>query len=108
MMLVLLFTILTLMNAFGDFLIKQATLKPGYSGIHLVIIGGIVWMISAFGWFFVLRRMQLANSNAIFAMLTIIFVLAGSYFYFHEKVTAVDIIGFILAIISIGLLARFA
>jgi len=100
--------ILTLANAAGDFLIKKATLRPGFSGVYLVIAGGVVWLISAFGWFYVLKRMELSNSNGIFAVLTIIFVLAGSYFYFHEKVSIGEIAGFVLAIISIYLLVRFA
>lgn len=107
-MTIFLIVILTLANVAGDFLIKKATLKTGFSGFHLVVAGGLIWAISAFGWFFVLRRMELSNSNGIFAVLTIIFVLAGSYFYFHEKVSFGEIAGFILAIISIYLLARFA
>jgi len=100
--------VLTAANVLGDFLIKEATLKPGFSGAYLVISGGVVWLLSAFGWFYVLRHMELSNSNGIFAVLTIIFVLAGSYFYFHEKVSFGEIAGFILAIASIYLLVRFA
>jgi drug/metabolite transporter (DMT)-like permease len=107
-MTIFLIIILTLANVAGDFLIKKATLRPGFSGVYLVIAGGVVWLLSAFGWFFVLKRMELSNSNGIFAVLTIIFVLAGSYFYFHEKVSFGEIAGFVLAIISIYLLARFA
>jgi len=107
-MTIFLIVILTLANVTGDFLIKKATLQPGFSGMPLVIAGGIVWLLSAFGWFFVLKRMELSNTNGIFAVLTIIFVLAGSYFYFHEKISLGEIVGFILAIISIYLLVRFA
>jgi drug/metabolite transporter (DMT)-like permease len=107
-MTIALIVLLTLANVAGDFLIKKATLKVGYSGMYLVVLGGIVWLASAFGWFYVLRKMELSNSNGIFVVLTLIFILAGSYFYFHEKVSAGEIAGFVLAIISIYLLARFA
>jgi len=107
-MAIFLIIVLTAANALGDFLIKKATLKPGFSGMYFVVAGGVVWLLSAFGWFFVLRRMELSNSNGIFAVLTIIFVLAGSYFYFHEKVSFGEIAGFVLAIVSIYLLVRFA
>lgn len=107
-MTIILIVVLTLMNVTGDFLIKKATLRPGFSGMPFVFAGGIIWLLSAFGWFFVLKRMELSNTNGIFAVLTIIFVLAGSYFYFHERVSVGEIVGFILAIISIYLLVRFA
>lgn len=107
-MTIALIVVLTIANVAGDFLIKKATLKPGFSGMYLVVLGGIVWLASAFGWFFVLKKMELSNSNGIFAVLAILFVLAGSYFYFHEKISIGEIAGFVLAIISIYLLARFA
>ncbi len=99
---------LTLWTVLGDFFIKKASMMSKFSGWYYLLAGCFVWAITAVGWFFVLRKMELSNVNAIYSVATIIFVLALSYFYFHEKISFVEIIGFILAIVSIYLLARFA
>jgi drug/metabolite transporter (DMT)-like permease len=100
--------ILTLLTVVGDFFIKKASLRPGFSGIHFLLIASLIWGATAFGWFFLLRKMELSNANAIFAVGTIILTIALSFFYFHEKISFPEIIGFVLAVIAIYLLARFS
>jgi len=100
--------LLTLWTVLGDFFIKKASLKIGLAGWPYLLVGCLVWASTAVGWFFILRKMELSNVNAIYSVATIIFVLALSYFYFHEKISAAEIVGFVLALASIYLLARFA
>ncbi len=107
-MYIILVIVLTLLTVVGDFFIKKAALKPGFSGIYFLLAAALIWGATAFGWFFLLRKMELSNANAIFAVGTIIFTIILTFFYFHEKISFPEIIGFILAVISIYILARFA
>jgi drug/metabolite transporter (DMT)-like permease len=99
---------LTLWTVLGDFFIKKASMMPKFSGWYFLLVGCFIWASTAVGWFFILRKMELSNVNAIYSVATVIFVLALSYFYFHEKISFAEVIGFILAVASIYLLARFA
>lgn len=107
-MYIVLVIVLTLLTVAGDFLIKKAALRPGFSGFHFLLAAALIWASTVFGWFFLLRKMELSNANAIFAVGTIIFTIVVTFFYFHEKISFPEIIGFILAVISIYILARFA
>lgn len=76
--------------------------------IKLFIIGFVIYALTAFGWFFVIKYNKLSTLGVFYAISTIIFLLIVGVFYFKESLNSYEIIGIVLAIISLILLGRFS
>jgi undecaprenyl phosphate-alpha-L-ara4N flippase subunit ArnF len=100
--------ILTLITVAGDYFIKRASLRQGYSGWNFLLIGALIYALTAFGWFYLFRKIKLANSTAIYGASAIIFLTLIGFFIFGEKLKFIEVIGILMAIGSIILLSRFA
>lgn len=103
---ILLAIFLGLVGVLGDFFVKLASSSPK-SVVKYFIIGSLVYASTAFGWFYVYRHMKLATSAVFYAISTILFLTAVGIFYFKERLNTYEIIGIIMAIISLVLLKKF-
>ena len=99
---------LSIITVFGDFLIKQASLQPAFSGHIKLILGALIYGFTAFGWFFVMRKIKLSTLGVVYGVSCVIFLALVSVFYFKEKISSMEIVGLVLAIISLIILARFS
>ena len=99
---------LSLFSVTGDFLIKNASLQKAFSGWKLLLLGSIVYALSGTGWFFIFRRFKLSTAGVIFSVVLIIFMTLLSVFYFKEKISTWEVVAIVMAIISMGILYRFA
>lgn len=99
---------LALMDVLGDFFIKEASLKTGYSGWILVLIGAVVYALTAWGVFFVFRKIKISTAGAVFSVTFVVFVTLLSVFYFKERINSLEIIAIFMAIASVMILYRFA
>lgn len=99
---------LSIITVFGDGLIKEASLQKGFAGWQMLIMGAVIYGLTAFGWFFVMRRIKLSTLGVLYGVSCIIFLALVSVFFFKEKLNPMEIFGIILAIISLLILARFA
>jgi len=99
---------LSLITVLGDVFVKQASLQPKFTGWKLLMLGALIYGLTAIGWFFVLRKIKLSTSGGLYSLSIIIFLTLASVFYFKEKITGLEILAIILAIISLILLYRFA
>jgi drug/metabolite transporter (DMT)-like permease len=99
---------LTAVTVFADALIKNASLQKSFSGWQSLLLGAIIYGLTAFGWFFITRKATLSKLGVLYALSTVILLTLVSVFYFKEKITTMEIGGIILAIISIIILFRFA
>ena len=105
----ILFTLgLSLFSVTGDFLIKQASLQKSFSGWKSLLLGSLVYGLSGIGWFFIFKRLKLSTAAVTFSIFLIIMVTLISVLYFKEKISAWEIVGIIMAIISLLILYRFA
>lgn len=52
---------LSLVTVLADSLVKHAALQDGMSGWQPLLGGALIYGITAFGWFFVLRRLKALN-----------------------------------------------
>lgn len=100
--------VLSIITVMGDIFIKNASLQPSFSGWRLFTIGSILWVITAFGWFSLMRKVKLSTLGVLYSLSTIILLTLVSVFYFKEKLAAIEIVGIALALISLVILARFA
>lgn len=90
----------------GDYLIKAATISP--EPIRLLFYAVLLYGVSVFGWYYILLDQKIAVIGMLFAMLSLIGTTLIGIFGFGEKLEIKEIIGLILAMISIVLLVNKA
>jgi small multidrug resistance pump len=105
---IILTVFLSLVGVIGDFFIKLSGGGAKYIDYRYFVIGFVVYAITAFGWFFAMKNVKLATLGVFYAISTIIFLLIVGVFYFKESLNYYEIIGIIMAIVSLILLGRFA
>ena len=99
---------LSLITVFADSLIKHASLQNAFSGWHMLLSGAVIYGLTAFGWFFVMRRIKLSTIGVLYAVSVVVFLTLVSLFYFKEKISPLEIVGISMAIVSLVILSRFA
>ena len=104
---ILIGVLLSVVTVIGDSLVKKASLGASFPGMGLLILGAIVYGLTAFGWFFVMRRLKLSTVGVLYSVSTAVLLVLISVFYFKEKISLPEIIAIFLAIVSLIILARF-
>jgi drug/metabolite transporter (DMT)-like permease len=99
---------LSAIGVLGDSFIKLSGSGKNFMDIKWFILGFIVYGLTAFGWFFVMKNIKLSTLGVFYAISTVIFLMIVGVFYFKEPLNNYEIIGIILAIISLILLGKFA
>lgn len=92
----------------GDFFIKLSGQGSKFMDVKIFLIGLLVYALTAFGWFYVMKHIKLSSLGVIYALSTVLFLVAVGVFYFHEKLNVIEIIGIFTAVLSLILLSRFA
>lgn len=98
---------LSLITVLADALIKHASLQNAFSGWQMLVLGGIIYGLTAFGWFFVMREIKLSTLGVLYAVSIVVFLTLVSVFYFNEKISSIEIFAICMAIISLVVLSRF-
>jgi len=99
---------LSVVTVLGDALVKQASLQNAFSGWKILTIGALIYGLTAFGWFFVMRKIKLSTVGVLYGVSCIILLALLSIFYFKEKITSIELLGILLGIVSIVILYRFS
>ncbi|MDO8511047.1 MAG: transporter [Nanoarchaeota archaeon] len=99
---------LSVITVIADVLIKHASLQNAFSGWQMLILGAVIFGFTAFGWFFVMRKIKLSTIGVLYGVSCVVLLTLVSVFYFKEKITSLEIFGIALAIISLIILSRFA
>ena len=98
---------LSLITVLADVFIKHASLSSGFSGWKLLVIGALIYGLTAFGWFFAMKGAKLSFLGVLYSIIIVLFLTLVSVFYFKEKISGMEIFGIGLAITSLIILARF-
>jgi multidrug transporter EmrE-like cation transporter len=85
----------------GDLFMKEWVLT---NKSYIYIIGIIVYLIGMNFLAFSFKYKNIAVASVIFVLINIITLLAFSYFYFHEKLSGLEISGILLGIAAIVML----
>lgn len=101
-------SLLSLTAVVGDSFIKHASLQPGFTAWRWLLAGFLFYGSTAFGWFFMMRKMKLSTLGIIFSITTIIFLTAVGTFYFKEKIEALEWVGILMGISSLLILFKFS
>lgn len=74
----------------------------------MLILGAVIYGLTAFGWFFVMRKIKLSTVGVLYGVSCVVLLTLVGVFYFKEKINPLEIFGIALAIISLIILSRFA
>lgn len=99
---------LALVGVLGDSFIKASGEGAKWINWKIFLVGLLIYASTAFGWFFVLKNVKLSTLGAVYAITTVLALVAVGVFYFKESLNVYESIGIFLAIGSFILLARFA
>ena len=102
MLIVFVFSALTVV---ADVLIKKAA-DQNHLGSIFFVGGAAIYALSAFGWFFALRTLNLATLGGIYSLCTVIMIVLAGVIFFGEKLTTVEIVVVAMSVISIAALWR--
>jgi len=104
---VLIGVLLSLVTVLGDVFVKHALLQFQFSGWKWLLLGAIIYGLTAVGWFFVMRKAKLSTLGVVYSASIIIFLTLFSVLYFKEKISAIELVGILMAIGSLMILSRF-
>jgi len=99
---------LSLVGVIGDFFIKISGSGAKFMDVKWFVIGFVIYALTAFGWFYVMKNIKLSTLGVFYAVSTVLFLTLVSVFYFKEKLNIYEIVGTITAIISLVLLGKYA
>jgi small multidrug resistance pump len=100
--------LIALVEVTGDFFIKLSGQGDKYINWKWFIPGFLIYSLTAVLWFFAVKHEKLFTAGIFFAISTVLFLVLISFFYFKESINSYEIVGIILAIISLILLGKFA
>lgn len=100
--------VLALVGVAGDFYIKLSGIGPKFMEVKWFIIGFIIYGLTAFGWFYVMKHVKLATLGVFYAVSTVLFVTLLGVLHFKERINIYEIIGIGAAILSLVLLGKHA
>ena len=98
---------MAIVGAIGDFFIKLAGNGPKFIEIKWFVVGALVYLSTAIGWFYVMKEIKLSSLGVIYSLTTVLLLVGVGVFYFHERLNIYEIFGIIMAIASVILLSRF-
>lgn len=94
------------MNAAGDYFLKLASGKPGALGTAEFALGAGCYGISAIGVVFALRTMPVSVLGIWYSILSVLFLVALGIVVFGERLHPREIMGLVLALVSLALMRR--
>lgn len=97
-----------LFSATADYFLKRASDLPSPLTSPLFYVGVVMYSTTAFGWVFVMRRMQFATLGVVYAATMVVLMAGIGVFLLNESLQWREALGIVLAIASIILLGRFA
>ncbi len=94
-------------SATADYFLKRASDRPSPLTTVWFYLGVVMYSTTAFGWVFVMRRMQFATLGVVYAATMVVLMAGIGVFVLHESLRWQEGLGIVLAIASILLLSRF-
>jgi small multidrug resistance pump len=97
--------ILSLVGVTGDYFLKIASNNEQSLNTVWFILGISTIASTAFGWVYTMKHLKLASIGAIYSVSTVVLLALVGAIFFHENLNYYEIIGIIMAIISLVLLS---
>ena len=106
---VVLVTILfSVIGVLGDYFLKLASAREQPLRAISFYLGFTLYASTAFGWVFVMKHLKLATISVLYSVSLVLLLTAIGVVLFRESLNHFEVIGIVLAVISLVLLMRFA
>lgn len=96
---------LSVLTALADVLVKKATVADNVESPYL-FMAALIFGGSAYGWFFVLKYINLATLGAIYSLMMVLLLVLAGVILFGEKLGIADIVVIIVSLIALGVFWR--
>jgi drug/metabolite transporter (DMT)-like permease len=92
----------------GDYFLKIASAREQPLRTGWFYFGFALYASTAFGWVFVMRYLKLGTISVLYSVSLVLLLTAIGVVAFRESVNYFEVIGIVLAVVSLVLLMRFA
>ena len=92
----------------GDYFLKLASAREQPLRTGWFYLGFVLYASTAFGWVFVMRHLKLATIGVLYSISMVLLLTAIGVVLFQESLNYFEVIGIVLAVVSLVLLMHFA
>ena len=98
----------SVIGVLGDYFLKLASAREQPLRVSSFYLGFALYASTAFGWVFVMKYLKLATISVLYSVSLVLLLTAIGVMLFQESLSYFEVIGIVLAVISLVLLMRFA
>ena len=92
----------------GDYFLKVASAREHPLRTGWFFLGFALYASTAFGWVFVMKYLRLATISVLYSVSLVLLLTAIGVVLFRESLNYFEVVGIVLAVVSLVLLMRFA
>jgi small multidrug resistance pump len=105
---VLVTILFSVIGVLGDYFLKLASTREQPLRAGWFYLGFALYASTAFGWVFVMKHLKLATISVLYSVSLVLLLTAVGVVLFQESLNYFEVIGIVLAVVSLVLLMRFA
>jgi small multidrug resistance pump len=98
----------SVVGVLGDYFLKLASAREQPLRSTSFFLGFALYASTAFGWVFVMKHLKLATISVLYSVSLVLLLTAMGVVLFRESLNYFEVIGIVLAVVSLVLLMRFA
>ncbi len=98
----------SVIGVLGDYFLKLASAREQPLRAGWFYVGFLLYASAAFGWVFVMKHLKLATISVLYSVSLVLLLTAIGIVLFRESLNYFEVIGIVLAVVSLVLLMRFA
>lgn len=93
--------IIVLLNVIGDYFLKTSADKSISFLTYEAVVGALLYAISAYGWIYVMQKVNLTVVGMLYSTMTIVILTIMSIVIFKEEVTKGQLLSAALAVVAV-------
>src|SRR5262245_45012769 len=94
----------SVIGVMGDYFLKLASAREQPLRATSFYIGFTLYASTAFGWVFVMKHLKLATISVLYSVALVLLLTAVGVVFFQESLNYFEVMGIVLAVISLVLL----
>ena len=98
----------SVIGVLGDYFLKLASGREQALRTGWFYLGFVLYASTAFGWVFVMKHLKLATISVLYSVSLVLLLTAVGVLLFRESLNYFEVLGIVMAVISLVLLMRFA
>ena len=98
----------SVIGVLGDYFLKLASAREEPLRASTFYLGFVLYASTAFGWVFVMKYLKLATISVLYSVSLVLLLTAMGVVLFRESLNYFEVLGIVLAVVSLVLLMRFA